>query len=176
MDRGRRDSIEDAAIFARVVGVRPVLFRVFDLPAPSYFLLLLTGFLFATAIGALWARRIGQDPDVVVDLGLATLLAGVIGGRILHVIADGYFMDYVHLCTDPAAVDWKIERAACVGRDDRVWDVARNVCHPHPATTLDKISMCFTWAKFWAGGLTYYGGFIGASAAAVWLLKRDRFP
>src|SRR4051812_16067149 len=79
-------------------------------PGPSYFILLLTGFLFATAVGALWARRIGQDPDVIVDLGLACLLAGVVGGRILHVIADGYFMDYVHLCTDPSAVDWKMDR------------------------------------------------------------------
>lgn len=156
--------------------MRPELFRVFDIPAPSYFILLLTGFLFATAVGALWARRVGQDPDVVVDLGLASLLAGVIGGRLLHVIADGYFMDYVHLCTDPSLVDWKIERAQCTDNLNRVWDVAKGVCHPAPKTDADKVSLCFSWAKFWAGGLTYYGGFIGASAAAVWLLKRDKFP
>jgi phosphatidylglycerol---prolipoprotein diacylglyceryl transferase len=155
--------------------MRPELFRVFEIGAPSYFILLLTGFLFATAIGAIWARRVGHDPDVVVDLGLACLLAGVIGGRILHVIADGYFMDYVHLCTDPSLVDWKMERAQCVG-DDRVWDAVKGVCHPDPKTFGDKVSMCFGWAKFWAGGLTYYGGFIGASAAAIWLLKRDKFP
>jgi phosphatidylglycerol:prolipoprotein diacylglycerol transferase len=50
-----------------------------------------------------------------------------------------------------------------------VWDAAKAVCHPK---TVD----CFAWAKFWAGGLTYYGGFLGASAAAWFLLKRDRFP
>jgi len=35
------------------------------------------------------------------------------GGRLLHVIADGYFWDYVHLCTDPSKVDWKIGQAEC---------------------------------------------------------------
>lgn len=146
------------------------LFTFFDVPFPSYFILLLTGFIFATAAGAVWAKRVGQDPDVVVDLGLAMLLAGVVGGRLLHVIADGYFWDYVHLCTDPAKVDWRITQAECASdRYAGVWDAAKGVCHP---TEPD----CFAWAKFWAGGLTYYGGFIGASAGAWWLLKRDRFP
>jgi phosphatidylglycerol:prolipoprotein diacylglycerol transferase len=158
------------------------LFTLLEIPFPSYFVLLLTGFLFATIIGALWAKRVGQDPDVVVDLGLAMLLAGVVGARLLHVIADGYFWDYVHLCTDVSKVDWKMTAEECakvrVGGDwlgcsaeraNGVWDAAKQVCHPIE-------SDCFAWAKFWAGGLTYYGGFLGASAAAVWLLKRDRFP
>jgi len=154
--------------------MRPELFHL-DLPfgldvgVPAYFLLLLTGFIFATACGAIWARRIGKNPDVIVDLGLACLLAGVAGGRILHVIADGYFMDYVHLCTDPSKVDWHVEQAACVPKYHGVWDVAAGVCHP---ATRD----CFRWAMFWSGGLTYYGGFIGATAMAMYLLKKDRFP
>jgi phosphatidylglycerol:prolipoprotein diacylglycerol transferase len=149
--------------------MRPELFRVFDIAFPAYFLLLLSGFLFATAAGALWARRIGKDPDVVVDLGLACLLMGVVGGRLLHVIADGYFWDYVHLCTDPKLVDWKVEQAVCAGRLHGEWDAVKGVCHPASAD-------CFAWAKFWAGGLTYYGGFIGASLMAVFVLRRDRFP
>src|SRR5271170_6870057 len=135
--------------------MRPELFRVFEVGFPAYFVMLLSGFLFATAMGALWARRIGKDPDVIVDLGLACLLMGVVGGRILHVLADGYFWDYVHLCTDPARVDWHIERAECAtsvyGAADSVanflhglglplearashpkgiWDDAAGVCHP----------------------------------------------
>jgi phosphatidylglycerol:prolipoprotein diacylglycerol transferase len=169
--------------------MRPELFNLFGISVPAYFLLLLSGFLFATASGALWARRIGKDPDVVVDLGLACLLMGVVGGRLLHVIADGYFWDYVHLCTDPSQVDWKIGQAEC-GRlrtsdwgwlkelfgaapEPRfprgTWDAVKGACHP---TTAD----CWAWARFWAGGLTYYGGFIGASLMAVYLLRRDRFP
>jgi phosphatidylglycerol---prolipoprotein diacylglyceryl transferase len=150
--------------------MRPELFRLFDVGFPSYFVFLLSGFIFATGLGVLWARRIGLNPDVIVDLGLAMLLAGVAGSRILHVIADGHFMEYVHLCTDPSQVDWPFDRAECTSAAyDGVWDAARGVCHP-------KNSDCFAWAKFWAGGLTYYGGFIGATVAAVFLLRRDRFP
>ncbi len=149
--------------------MRPELFRLFDVGFPSYFVLLLSGFVYATTLGVLWARRIGQNPDVVVDLSLAMLLSGVVGSRLLHVVADGYFWDYVHLCTDPARVDWPLEQMECVSpRYAGVWDEARKVCHPSSPD-------CFAWAKFWAGGLTYYGGFLGATAAAVFLLRRDKF-
>lgn len=150
--------------------MRPELYRVFDIGFPSYFVLLLTGFLFATVFATTWARRIGKNPDVMVDLGLSALLMGVIGARLLHVLADGYFWDYVHLCTDPSLVDWPISQRECLSaRYDGVWDAAKGVCHPKEAD-------CFAWAKFWAGGLTYYGGFIGAVTAAFFLLRRDRFP
>jgi len=150
--------------------VRPELFKLFGIGFPAYFVLLLTGFLFATAQGAMWAKRIGRDPDVVVDLGLAMLLAGVAGSRILHVLADGYFWDYVHLCTDPGKVVWPLDKATCTSADyGGVWDAATSQCHPGSAD-------CFAWAKFWAGGLTYYGGLIGATIAAVYLLRRDKFP
>lgn len=150
--------------------MRPELYRLLDIGFPSYFVLLLTGFLFATAFGTTWARRIGKDPDVMVDLGLSALLMGVIGARLLHVIADGYFWDYVHLCTDPSLVDWPISQRECLSaRYGGVWDAAKGVCHPKEAD-------CFAWAKFWAGGLTYYGGFLGAVGAAYFLLRRDRFP
>jgi len=150
--------------------MRPELFKLFGVGFPSYFVLLLTGFLLATAQGAAWAKRIGRNPDVIVDLGLAMLLAGIVGSRILHVIADGYFWDYVHLCTDPGRVVWPLDHATCVSADyGGKWDPVTSECHPGGVD-------CFAWAKFWAGGLTYYGGLIGASAAAVYLLRRDRFP
>lgn len=150
--------------------MRPELFRLFDVGFPSYFVLLLSGFVFATGLGVMWARRIGQNPDVIVDLSLAMLLSGVVASRLLHVFADGYFMDYVHLCTDPSKVAWPLERAECLSpRYQGVWDEAARACHP-------SHSDCFAWAKFWAGGLTYYGGFIGATLAAIVLLKRDKFP
>jgi phosphatidylglycerol:prolipoprotein diacylglycerol transferase len=169
------------------------LFTFLDIPFPSYFFLLLVGVLFATAMGSVWAKRVGQDPDVIVDLGLMGMLVGVIGARILHVLADGYFWDYVHLCTDPAVVEWKITRAEClrdqfsdgwlfgIGSHPHAplgnWDEAKQVCRPIvPEGLGGRIDLCMSWAKFWAGGLTYYGGFIGGTAAAWYLLKRDRFP
>jgi phosphatidylglycerol:prolipoprotein diacylglycerol transferase len=150
--------------------VRPELFRVFGVGFPAYFVLLVSGFLFATALGCLWARRVGQNPDVIVDLGLAMLVSGVLGGRVLHVLADGYFWDYVHLCTDPVKVVWPFDKTTCLSATyDGAWDAATGQCHP-------KAADCFAWAKFWAGGLTYYGGFLGSSMGAVYLLRRDRFP
>lgn len=146
------------------------LFTLFDTAFPSYFLLLLTGFVVATSMGALWARRLGHNPDVIVDLGVAMLIAGVLGARLLHVLADGHFMDYVHLCTDPSLVDWQVTQAQCVAPDyGGIWDAAKGVCHPAEKD-------CFRWAEFWAGGLTYYGGLIVAALVAVRLLRVDRFP
>jgi len=152
--------------------MKPELFKQFGIAFPSYFVLLLTGFVFAGIAAAVITRREGLDPDVMIDLNLAMLLGGVAGARILHVLADGYFWDYVHLCTDPGIVDWKITQAQCLSPTagyDGVWDAAKGVCHP-------KTSDCFAWARFWAGGLTYYGGFLGATAVAIPLLKRDHFP
>src|SRR5438445_13344949 len=94
--------------------MRPELFKQFGIAFPSYFVLLLTGFIFAGIAAAITTRREGLDPDVMIDLNLAMLLGGVAGARILHVIADGYFWDYVHLCTNPTIVDWKITHAQCV--------------------------------------------------------------
>jgi len=157
--------------------VHPDLFHIAGVAAPSYFILLVSGFLFATAAGALWARRIGESADVIVDLGLAMLLAGVAGARILHVLADGYFWDYVHLCTDPTSVNWHLEQSECLSPAyGGVWDAAHAICHPPDSHGLDRVSDCFAWAKFWAGGLTYYGGLIGAVVAAWFLLRRDKFP
>ena len=164
--------------------MQPRLFELFGTPFPSYFVLLVLGFVFASCLGAVWARRIGQNPDVIVDLGLSMLIFGVLGARLLHVLADGYFWDYVHLCTEPQLVAWKISRAECLAPVEvdalgallgassgptGVWDAAAGVCRPERAD-------CFAWARFWAGGLTYYGGFVGASLAAWWLLRRDKFP
>jgi phosphatidylglycerol:prolipoprotein diacylglycerol transferase len=150
--------------------MHPDLFRLFGVAFPAYFVMLLSGFLFATALGAIWAKRIGRSADAIVDLGLAMLLAGVAGSRILHVLVDGYFWDYVHLCTDPSLVNWPLDHAECISSQyDGRWDPVTGLCHPSHTD-------CFAWAKFWAGGLTYYGGLIGAAIAAWFLLKRDNFP
>jgi phosphatidylglycerol:prolipoprotein diacylglycerol transferase len=130
--------------------------------------LLLVGFTFATVVGALSSKRIGQNPDVFVDLGLSMLIAGVAGARILHVLADGYFWDYVHLCTDPARVAWKITQSQCT-RAEGIWDTAAKLCHPAERD-------CLAALKFYNGGLAYYGGLIGGTASALWILHRDRMP
>ena len=110
----------------------------------------------------------GLDHDTFIDLGLFSVIAGVIGGRVLHVFADGYFWDYVHLCTDPAKVAWEITKAQC-DQAEAVWVAADNVCKPAGRD-------CFAWAAFWRGGLAYYGGLISGVAFGICFLKREGFP
>lgn len=148
----------------------PSFGRVFGEPIPAYFALLMVGFGIATWLAARTAKREGLDPDVMIDLGLVSVLAGVAGGRILHVLADGYFWDYVHLCTDPSLVVWRTVTSAGECKElEGVWDATEKLCH---AAHRD----CFAWAAFWNGGLAYYGGLIVASAAGLGFLKRERFP
>jgi phosphatidylglycerol---prolipoprotein diacylglyceryl transferase len=148
--------------------MKPEIFTLGDaLHLPSYLILLATGFLLATIQGALWARRIGEDPDIIIDLGMLMLFTGLIGGRVLHVFADGYFWDYVHMCTDPSKVFWKITQTEC-SQVHGIWNAAQNACQPTE-------SNCFAWAKV-SGGLTYYGGFLAALVVGPWFLKRDKFP
>ncbi|MBL8600574.1 MAG: prolipoprotein diacylglyceryl transferase [Myxococcales bacterium] len=150
--------------------MRPNLVSLFHIDLPAYFAMLAVGFALATWLGARWLGRLGQDREVVIDLGLAMVVAGVVGSRLLHVVADGHFWDYVHLCTDPSRVDWHVSRAYCEHASiGGVWDGARGVCHPREAN-------CLQWAAFWAGGLTYYGGLIGATGYAVYFLRREAFP
>lgn len=150
--------------------MRPVILTLFGIEVPAYFAMLSIGFALATWIGARQVARLGFDREVIFDLGLAMVIAGVLGSRVLHVLADGYFWDYVHLCTDPTKVDWHISRAHCLAPQvGGVWDDARRLCHPREAN-------CFAWAAFWAGGLTYYGGLLGATGYAVYFLRREGFP
>ena len=144
------------------------LFDLFGEPVPAYFTMLMVGFALATWVGARWAKRSGFDHNTIIDLGLYALIFGVGGARILHVIADGYFWDYVHLCTDPSLVGWRITHAECTAVAG-VWDAAANVCRPAGRD-------CFAWAEFWNGGLAYYGGLVAAAAYGIYFLKKERFP
>lgn len=148
----------------------PSFGTLFGESIPAYFAMLMIGFAVATLVAARTAKRAGLDHDVIIDLSLLSLIAGVLGGRLLHVFADGFFWDYVHLCTDPDAVIWRSvsSRAECTSLGGR-WDLPSSLCH---AVERD----CFAWAAFWSGGLAYYGGLIAATVAGIAFLKRERFP
>jgi phosphatidylglycerol:prolipoprotein diacylglycerol transferase len=146
----------------------PTLAEIFGEPVPAYFTLLLIGFAAATWLAAHLARRDGLNPDSFIDLGLFCVIFGVLGARVLHVFADGYFWDYVHLCTDPTKVAWEITAAQCK-EVDGIWDAMRKTCQPSERD-------CFAWAAFWRGGLTYYGGLIASSIFGIWFLKREGVP
>lgn len=145
----------------------PSLGTLFGEPIPAYFVCLMLGFALATFVAARMAKRRGLDHDVIIDLSLLSLLAGVAGARVLHVIADGYFWDYVHLCTDPDLVVWR--SVTTMQECQQLGGRWQGSCH---AIARD----CFAWAEFWNGGLAYYGGLLAASITGIVFLRRERFP
>ncbi len=194
----------------------PVLYDFGFFPLPSYFTMIAVGYIAALVLFWREARRQGFDPDDALDLGLWCLVWGIVGARILHVFADGFFMDYVHMCTDPFLVEgrdlfarpvselqdlgieprqctedaqckaaqWgyrsvsELKEAEAAGALDgcfaepqgRVVGAICNedtgFCHPEQD--------CFRWAKFWAGGLAFYGGFVFAILFAAYFTTRHR--
>jgi phosphatidylglycerol---prolipoprotein diacylglyceryl transferase len=148
--------------------VYPVLFSILGEPVPAYFVLLLLGFACATWVQMRLAKASGLSGDSMIDLGIAMLIWGIVGSRLLHVLVDGHLMDYVHLCTDPSQVLWPVTERECATYEG-AWDAALKTCHARERD-------CFAWAKFWAGGLTYYGGFIAATLAALVHVRREKQP
>lgn len=142
---------------------------------PAYFSLLMLGF----TLAILWAHaeglRKGMDGNTILDCGLLMLVCGLAGSRALHVVADGQFMDYVHLCTDPAQVPGlalgpgircaDAEQCLRAGLGD-LCDGASGLCRQERD--------CLRVVKIWYGGYAYYGGFLLAVPAGLWFLHRRR--
>jgi phosphatidylglycerol:prolipoprotein diacylglycerol transferase len=140
---------------------------------PSYFVMVTLGFSFAILLGRREAQRSGLNGEVFLDLGLSMVIFGLIGARILHVLADGFFWDYVNLCIDPTQVPGKEVEGGCTSDSQchpwEVCDLASGRCHP-------KDRDCLAALKFWRGGLTFYGGLILGSLYAIWFLRRLNLP
>src|SRR5688572_6615856 len=66
----------------------PVLFRIpgLGLPINSYGFMIMIGFLLATYIAVRRGKRQGVDSDLLLDVGIIGLLAGMIGAKINHVL------------------------------------------------------------------------------------------
>ena len=86
--------------------MRPTLLA-FELPLvgqvtlPAYFTLLAVGFGCALLLSWREARRVDLEPGRVVDVNLFCVLWGLVGARVLHVVADGFFGEYVAACLAP---------------------------------------------------------------------------
>jgi phosphatidylglycerol:prolipoprotein diacylglycerol transferase len=154
--------------------VKPVLFQfalplVGDVVFPAYFTLLAIGFACAAWITTREGPRLGMDRERVLDTNLWMVVWGVIGARVLHLIADGHFHEYINLCTDPrlvpavdAKVSWCATSAQC--GYEYLCDAATHKCYPPKD--------CFAMLEVWRGGLAYYGGFIGAVGFAWYYVRK----
>jgi phosphatidylglycerol:prolipoprotein diacylglycerol transferase len=149
--------------------VNPLLFGRPELPA--YMTLLIIGFALATWLARRDEDRAGKNGDRIVDLAILCAIAGVLGARLLSVLADGHFHDFVNLCVDPKlvpALDQKVawcEASAQCGYD-YLCDTATHKCYP-PRD-------CLAALKFWQGGLAYYGGFLFAVPVGLYYAKRKQ--
>ena len=141
----------------------------------SYFGMVAIGF--CLAIFLMWrvGGKRGLPRDSLLDLGLYMIIFGVLGARLLHVIADGQFWNYVHWCTDPSAVVWDVTRIECRSLHG-VWDAAQQVCRPLHPEARSVWERCTLWLQFWQGGLAFYGGFLLASAYGIYFIRKEGLP
>ncbi|NMC69800.1 MAG: prolipoprotein diacylglyceryl transferase [Myxococcales bacterium] len=141
----------------------------------AYFVCVAAGMVVGTWLLWRWARRRNLDRDDILDLALWIAVAGVVGAKLMHVLVDGYLMEYVHICTDPSQVFWDS------------WRVGSGYCRElHGIPQYDELRRyvgcvpternCFAWINLFAGGYTYYGGLIGGGLAAFVLIRRRRLP
>jgi len=150
--------------------VIPSFGSIFGEDIPAYFTMLACAFIFCTWFAVRWAKKSRLDHEVLIDVALYSVITGVLGARFAHVLFDGYLMDYVHLCTDYTQVNWHITQEQCNAEwVQGSWDVAASVCHPVEQD-------CFAAFRFWQGGLTWYGGMIGAVGYAMVIFKKEGFP
>ncbi len=143
---------------------------------PAYFTLLTLGLMAAVLLGWWLAGRTGFDQRHFLDAALVLIVFGVLGARLLHVLADGGFWDYVHLCTEPERLPGRAlsyglpcrEAAQCIiGKAGARCDAASGLCYP--------AADCLRVFKLWQGGLAYYGGPILALPAVLLLARWRRF-
>jgi phosphatidylglycerol:prolipoprotein diacylglycerol transferase len=158
--------------------MRPILFDFgFSLPLlgpvnfPAYFTLLTISFGIGMWMTKREARRLGMDPERVLDLDLWLVVWAVIGARLLHVIADGHLHDYINLCVDNFKVKATEARVLTCFTDaqcgwEYVCNPATHTCHP-PRD-------CLAVVKVWRGGLAYYGGFIFAAAFGLYYARKHK--
>lgn len=83
----------------------PELFRIpiLNLPINSYGFMIMIGFLLAAYIAVRRGRRQGIDSDLILDVGIIGLLAGMIGAKINHIIQFGH--EYAGQAGEPGALE-----------------------------------------------------------------------
>ncbi|HEU5058060.1 MAG TPA: prolipoprotein diacylglyceryl transferase [Kofleriaceae bacterium] len=157
--------------------MRPELFAGF----PSYLTLVLVGFLVATLLAKRAAVRAGLPGERMVDLAVLMLVLGVLGARLLSVASDGKLTDFVHLCTDPRAVEAPDAEVSYCQRDEQCgFDYRCDPAAQGAVAAGARTTMCYpprdclAALKFWQGGLTFYGALVFALPGALWYCRRKR--
>jgi phosphatidylglycerol:prolipoprotein diacylglycerol transferase len=152
-------------------------FTIFGMDFPAYFTMLMGGYTLVIMLAHRdWIRR-GLDGNIILDLGIMMILVGLLGARLMHVTVDGYFMDYVHLCTDPYKVEGELIPGdrKCVTAQDCITAKKGELCNAETGKCHQGRD-CLRAVKFWYGGLTFYGGLGLACVVGFWYIMRRRYP
>ncbi|MBM4342913.1 MAG: prolipoprotein diacylglyceryl transferase [Deltaproteobacteria bacterium] len=144
---------------------------------PAYFTLLMVGF----TLAILWAHKLGvaqgMPGNPILDCGLLMLACGLVGSRALHIVADGQFWDYVHLCTDPMQVPaLSLGRGLKCASDAQCLDAGLGDWCETASGLCRQRQDCLRVFKIWYGGYAYYGGFLLAVPTGIWFLRKKRMP
>ena len=139
---------------------------------PAYFTLLMVAITTAILVAhAEWLKR-HRNGNFILDLGLLMMAMGLLGSRLLHVIADGHFMDYVHLCIDPEKLaPLKLAAGQVCTTDQQCLDAGLgDLCRPDGAC--GQTRDCLRVLKIWYGGYVFYGGLLLCIPSAIWFIRR----
>ncbi len=66
----------------------PILLKIGELTLHTYGVLLAIGFLLAVVVALREARRIGMDPNLVMDFCFYILIAALVGSRVFYVLTN----------------------------------------------------------------------------------------
>ncbi|MBI5500072.1 MAG: prolipoprotein diacylglyceryl transferase [Deltaproteobacteria bacterium] len=141
----------------------------------AYFLAVAVGMVLGSVLLWRWARRNAIDKNDALDLALWVAIFGLVGAKLMHVLADGYLGEYVNICVDPSKVfwdKWRVGLGYCRElHGNAIFDDARGYLGCVPTET-----NCLAWINLFAGGYTYYGGLIGGGTAAFLLIRSRKLP
>ena len=149
------------------------------LTLPLYFLAIMAGF--CAGAWLMWQRVKAWgtiNRREAIDFAIWMLFLGVVGSRIAHVVLDGFFLDYVHLCLDPMALQGRalgslepcVSNMQCFGAQQAgqaigaICNATDGLCYPQ--------ADCLRPLKFWSGGLTVYGALLLCAGFACWGVKK----
>jgi phosphatidylglycerol:prolipoprotein diacylglycerol transferase len=138
---------------------------------PAYMTMLIIGLALATWLARREEDRAGRNGDRIVDMALVAVVFGILGARLLSVLADGHFHDFVNLCTNPKLVP-AIDAKVAVCQTDAQCGYSY-LCNQETHSCYPPRD-CLAALKFWQGGLAYYGGLLLAAPAGLWYAKKKQ--
>ena len=150
--------------------MRPWIFKFGDIGLPSYYTLLMLGFLAAIILGWRECRRTGIDAGQWLDLCLLIVVAGIAGARLMHVLVEEMPHDFFYsaaLHKGGATAQELVKMGAS--------DVERIAGRGEPIIRF-YLRFPAQMLYVWKGGLAFYGGLILATVVAVAFMVRKRMP